>query len=111
MRDRCKYCETPYGDDRDENGLPFCECDAAEVNRLRAAIAAKDAEIARLKGIAAHYEDAIHAGKTLMAIVGYLHEANCPANSVGFCHCKFGLARTEFVRAVVELREALKGDA
>ena len=48
MRDRCEYCETPYGDDRDENGLPFCECDAAEVDRLRTAIAEKDIEIKRL---------------------------------------------------------------
>lgn len=51
MRDRCEYCETPYGDDRDENGLPFCECDAAEVDRLRTAIAKKDAEIERLSAI------------------------------------------------------------
>ena len=46
--EHCEYCGTPYSDDRDENGLPFCECDAAEVYRLRAAIAEKDAEIARL---------------------------------------------------------------
>ena len=49
--ERCEYCGTPYSDDRDENGLPFCECDAAEVARLHAAITEKDAEIAELKDV------------------------------------------------------------
>jgi len=80
--------------------------DKYKLHLAKKKIADLQAEVDNLNGVAAHYEDVIHAGKSLMAIVGYLHEANCPANSVGFCRCKFGLARTEFVRALIDLREA-----
>jgi len=35
VSDKCQYCETEYGDERDENGKPYCECLGAENSRLR----------------------------------------------------------------------------
>lgn len=49
--DRCPYCETPYGADKDENGRVFCDCLEAENKRLTERLAVSQAEVERLRGI------------------------------------------------------------
>lgn len=47
--DRCKYCESPFSDERDDEGKPFCECDGATIERLTAYIHELELEIAVLQ--------------------------------------------------------------
>jgi hypothetical protein len=34
MNDKCPHCLTPFTDERDDEGKPYCSCDGAEIERL-----------------------------------------------------------------------------
>ena len=49
VNDRCPYCGTPYGDDRDENGRLFCDCLEAENKRLIERLANVQSELEQMR--------------------------------------------------------------
>ena len=49
MSERCEHCETPFSDDRDENGLPYCMCEEAQYMRLQEVNRVLSAENAALQ--------------------------------------------------------------
>lgn len=54
----CPHCDTPYSDERDENGLPFCECDGARLEKAEALIEYYKAKTMRQESQIRAYQEA-----------------------------------------------------
>ena len=45
----CEFCGTPFDDDRDENGEPYCDCEGAELAKANQRIAELEAQAVELE--------------------------------------------------------------
>ena len=78
-KEHCPYCNTPYSEERDEFGLPYCECGGAEIARLQAeneqvvALSALLVETCNAK-VAALQEDVDRLSSLETALVGKAQE-------------------------------------